>query len=184
MILYLGKLMLVSKKSSILSLSINDHYHFNQNRHYFRPKTSLFSTKDVITLRQKRHNFPPKTSLFSIKKCRRYIWRSTLLFYRVEESWLRDGFTFLQILYHKNFYVFEWSTVLSTEFYPPPSGLVVMGGDSCSRGCEFKSQHWIPTCRRLIFHIYLLYNRWWYGWLNLTKINEKEAWDGPFKTNI
>ena len=55
-------------------------------------------------------------------------------------------------------------------------GLVAMGGDSCSKGCEFKSQH----CRLVghFSHTYLLKNL--YCVFERMKINEKEAEVGPF----
>ena len=56
-------------------------------------------------------------------------------------------------------------------------GLVVMGGDSHSKGCGFESR-----CRILdgndVFHIDLFKNC--IVCLKRPKINEKEAWVGPF----
>ena len=49
-------------------------------------------------------------------------------------------------------------------------GLVVMGGDSCSEGCGFESQHQILDGH--FFTYFCLFEK--------TKINEKEAGDGPF----
>ena len=51
-------------------------------------------------------------------------------------------------------------------------GLVVMGGDSCSKGREFKSQHFILDGHLVVVRIAM------FIWK--TKINEKEAEDGPF----
>ena len=56
-------------------------------------------------------------------------------------------------------------------------GLVVMGGDSCSQGCEFESRHhftgWtfftFNCCQKLSFVFEKM------------KINEKETGVGPFK---
>ena len=62
-----------------------------------------------------------------------------------------------------------------TEPWSP--GLVVMGGDSCSEGCGFKSQHRIldghfftDICCKNCNDVYL----------KRLKINEKEAGVGPF----
>ena len=51
-----------------------------------------------------------------------------------------------------------------------------MGGDSCSEGCGFESQHHILDghfSHLLAVKIVTLFEK--------TKINEKEARDGPFK---
>ena len=53
-------------------------------------------------------------------------------------------------------------------------GLVVMGGDSCSKGCGFKSQHCkLDEHFSLIFIVKIVT-------FKQTKINEKEAGVGPF----
>ena len=54
-------------------------------------------------------------------------------------------------------------------------GLVVMGGDSCSEGCGFESQHHILNghfSHLFVVKIVILFEK--------TKINEKVAGDGPF----
>ena len=56
-------------------------------------------------------------------------------------------------------------------------GLVVTGGDSCSYGCEFESQHHILNghfSRKCVVKIVM------FVWKR-QKINVKEAGDGPFK---
>ena len=53
-------------------------------------------------------------------------------------------------------------------------GLVVMGGDSCSKGREFESWHctgWTPICCKIC------------NVFEKTKIIKKEAGVGPFKLN-
>ena len=53
-------------------------------------------------------------------------------------------------------------------------GLVVMGGDSCSKGCGFNSQHCkLDEHFSLIFIVKIVT-------FKQTKINEKEAGVGPF----
>ena len=58
-------------------------------------------------------------------------------------------------------------------------GLVVMGGDSFSKGREFKSRH--HSLGGHFFHIYLLHKL--QRVFEKTKINEKEAGVGPFLKN-
>ena len=55
-------------------------------------------------------------------------------------------------------------------------GLVVMGGDSHSKGCEFESQHHILDGHFFTFICCKTYN----VCLKRTKINEKETGFGPF----
>ena len=55
-------------------------------------------------------------------------------------------------------------------------GLVVMGGDSCSEGCGFKSQHSILEGH--FSHLFVVKIVMFV--LKKTKINEKEAGYGPF----
>ena len=55
-------------------------------------------------------------------------------------------------------------------------GLVVMGGDSCSEGCGFKSQHCILEGH--FSHLFVVKIVMFV--LKKTKINEKEAGYGPF----
>ena len=53
---------------------------------------------------------------------------------------------------------------------------MVMGRDSCSKGCGFKSQHHILDghfSHLFVVKIVMLFEK--------TKINGKEAGDGPFK---
>ena len=52
-------------------------------------------------------------------------------------------------------------------------GLVTVGGDSCSKGCEFESQHCILDGH---FFTFICCENFFEN----TKINEKEAEDGPF----
>ena len=59
-------------------------------------------------------------------------------------------------------------------------GLVVMGGDSCSRGRGFKSQHHILYGHFLTFICCKNCN----VCLKNAKINEKEAVDGPFLKKV
>ena len=54
-------------------------------------------------------------------------------------------------------------------------GLMVMGGDSCSEGCEFKSLHCILDGH--FSHIFVEKN---VMCVTKTKINKKEAGVGPF----
>ena len=56
------------------------------------------------------------------------------------------------------------------------SGLVVMGGDSCSKGCEFESQHHLLDGH---FFTYICCKNC-NVCLKRLKINEKEAEVGPF----
>ena len=59
-------------------------------------------------------------------------------------------------------------------------GLVVMGGDSCSEGSRFKSQ-----CRiGWTFFTLISCKNYIVVCLKKTKINEKEAGDGPFKKTL
>ena len=53
---------------------------------------------------------------------------------------------------------------------------MVMGGDSCSEGCGFKSQHSILEGH--FSHLFVVKIVMFV--LKKTKINEKEAGDGPF----
>ena len=56
---------------------------------------------------------------------------------------------------------------------------MVMGGDSCSEGRGFESQHHIPDghfSHLIVVKIVMLFEK--------TKINEKEAGDGPFKKSL
>ena len=57
------------------------------------------------------------------------------------------------------------------EYYGVRPGLMIMGGDSSTRGHEFESQY------HIIFHIYLLQKLFWC--LKSPK-NEKEVSNGPF----
>ena len=59
---------------------------------------------------------------------------------------------------------------------PRSPGLVPMGGDSYSKGCEFGSRHCILDGHFL--HLFVLQLQCVFG---KTKINEKEAGVGPFK---
>ena len=59
-------------------------------------------------------------------------------------------------------------------------GLVVIGGDSCTKGCEFESQQ--CTLDGHFSHTYLLKNLQWV--FEKTKINEKEAGVGPFLKRV
>ena len=51
---------------------------------------------------------------------------------------------------------------------------MVMGGDSCAEGCGFKSQHHILNGHFCTFICCKI---------AMSKVNEKEAGDGPFKKN-
>ena len=53
---------------------------------------------------------------------------------------------------------------------------MVMGGDSCSKGHQFESRHRILDGH---FFTYIFYEKF-VMCVKKTKINEKEAWIGPF----
>ena len=57
-------------------------------------------------------------------------------------------------------------------------GLVVMGGDSCSEGCGFKSHHHVLD--GYFSHLFVVK---FYCLFQMTKINDTEAGDGPFFEN-
>ena len=67
---------------------------------------------------------------------------------------------------HRNFPVLTFQMILVqveqklAESLGRSPGLVVMGGDSCSKGCEFESRHFTYTVWTF-FHIHICYKNLW-----------------------